>query len=62
MKEWIFSSADTLFPTFISATLIYLLVILYTRLFGLRSFSKMSSFDFAMTIAVGTLLASAIVN
>lgn len=62
MKEWIFSSADTLFPTFVSATLIYLLVILYTRLFGLRSFSKMSSFDFAMTIAVGTLLASAIVN
>lgn len=39
-----------------------LLVILYTRLFGLRSFSKMSSFDFAMTVAIGTLLASAIVN
>ncbi len=62
MKEWIFSSVDALLPTFVSAVLLYFLVILYTRIFGLRSFSKMSSFDFAMTVAVGTMLASAIVN
>ncbi|WKN45831.1 DUF421 domain-containing protein [Tunicatimonas pelagia] len=62
MKEWIFSSADELLPTLVSAVLIYTMVILYTRIFGLRSFSKMSSFDFAMTVAVGTMLASAIVN
>jgi len=62
MQEWIFSSANELLPTLVSAVLIYAMVILYTRLFGLRSFSKMSSFDFAMTVAVGTMLASAIVN
>ncbi len=62
MKEWIFSSFDVLLPTIVSAVLVYTLVILYTRLFGLRSFSKMSSFDFAMTIAVGTLLSSTIIN
>ncbi len=62
MQEWIFSSANELLPILVSAVLIYSMVILYTRIFGLRSFSKMSSFDFAMTVAVGTMLASAIVN
>ncbi|WP_439149469.1 DUF421 domain-containing protein [Sulfitobacter sp.] len=32
-------------------------IILLVRLFGLRSFSKMTNFDFVMTIAVGSLLA-----
>ena len=62
MKEWIFTSFDIVLPTIVSACLIYTLIILYTRIFGLRSFSKMSSFDFAMTIAVGSLLASTIVT
>lgn len=62
MKEWIFSSFDVLLPTVVSAVLVYGLVILYTRIFGLRSFSKMSAFDFAMTVAVGTLLSSTIIN
>jgi uncharacterized membrane protein YcaP (DUF421 family) len=62
MEEWIFSSADQLLTTLVSSGLIYAIVILYTRIFGLRSFSKMSIFDFAMTVAVGTMLASTIVN
>ena len=33
-------------------------VITYTRLAGLRSFSKMSSFDFAVTVAIGTIMGS----
>lgn len=37
-----------------------LAVILLVRLNGLRSFSKMSSFDFALTVAVGSLLAGVI--
>lgn len=43
----------------IGAIAVYLAVILATRLAGLRSFSKMSAFDFAMTVAVGSLIASA---
>ena len=62
MKDWIFTSLDIILPTIVSAILIYALIIAYTRIFGLRSFSKMSSFDFAMTIAVGSLLASTIVS
>ena len=41
---------------------IYAAVIVYTRIFGLRSFSKMSSFDFAATVAVGSTMASTMVN
>jgi uncharacterized membrane protein YcaP (DUF421 family) len=32
-------------------------IILLTRIHGLRSFSKMSGFDFAITVSVGSLLA-----
>lgn len=34
------------------------LIILLTRLAGLRSFSKMSGFDFAVTVAMGSVLAA----
>ncbi len=37
---------------------IYISTVVYTRIAGLRSFSKMSSFDFAITVAVGSLVAS----
>ena len=33
-------------------------IIVYVRLAGLRSFSKMSSFDFTVTVAFGSLLAA----
>lgn len=37
---------------------IYAALLLLTRLAGLRSFSKMSSFDFAITVAMGSVIAS----
>lgn len=46
----------------ISSVGIYIAVILFTRLSGLRSFSKMSSFDFTMTVAVGSLIATTILT
>jgi len=42
----------------LSAALMYLAIIAVVRLNGLRSFSKMSSFDFATTVATGSLLAT----
>ncbi|RYH00974.1 DUF421 domain-containing protein [Salipiger sp. IMCC34102] len=36
-------------------------VVALTRLNGLRSFSKMSGFDFAITVAVGSVLASTVI-
>lgn len=37
-------------------------VIVLTRLNGLRSFSKMSGFDFAITVATGSVLASTVMS
>lgn len=41
---------------------IYFAVIILTRICGKRSFSKMSSFDFAMTVAVGSIIATTILS
>lgn len=41
---------------------IYITLIVLTRLGGLRSFSKMSSFDFAITVAIGSVIASTILT
>ncbi len=45
-----------------SVLAIFSIIIAITRIFGLRTFAKMSSFDFASTIAVGSVLASVILN
>jgi uncharacterized membrane protein YcaP (DUF421 family) len=60
--SWISSSASTLLMVAVSSLGIYLALLLLTRLAGLRSFAKMSSFDFAITVAFGSLLASVIVT
>ena len=60
--SWITASATTAVMVVLSALGIYAALILCTRLVGLRSFSKMSSFDFAITIAIGTVLASTLLN
>jgi uncharacterized membrane protein YcaP (DUF421 family) len=55
---WIRGAGDAPLMIVLSAVALYLMLIVYTRLVGLRSFSKMSSFDFAITIAIGSILAS----
>lgn len=45
----------------LSAVAMYVAVILLTRLAGVRSFSKMSGFDFAVTVAIGSVLGSVII-
>ena len=46
----------------VSALGIYVGLLLYTRLMGLRSFAKLSSHDFAMTVGVGSILASTVLS
>lgn len=60
-EQWLTASISSLVMVAITAVCVYAAVILYTRLAGLRSFSKMSSFDFAMTVAVGSLIATTVV-
>lgn len=58
MEEYFGLSTSALLAVFLSAVGIYCTVILLTRIAGKRSFSKMSSFDFAMTIAIGSIIGS----
>ena len=53
-------SGTVLLGVLISTVGIYVGVVVLTRLLGLRSFSKMSSFDFAVTVAIGSVIASTV--
>ncbi|WP_298952580.1 DUF421 domain-containing protein [uncultured Nonlabens sp.] len=48
---------DSMPEVILGTVTIYALIILYTRIFGLKSFSKMTGFDFLNTVAIGNLLA-----
>lgn len=52
---------DLVEPIF-RAIVVVIAVVALCRLNGLRSFSKMSSFDFALTVATGSLVASTVQN
>ena len=52
------SSWDRAGLVVLSSVLMLIGIIVYVRLSGLRSFSKMSSFDFSVTVAFGSLLAA----
>ncbi len=62
MSAWFTADPISLLAIALSAVGVYTAVLVYTRLAGLRSFAKMSSFDFAMTVAVGSSLASAVLT
>jgi hypothetical protein len=60
--QWLNTSGTTLFMVLISGIGIYISLLALTRLAGLRSFSKMSSFDFATTVAFGSIIASTLLS
>lgn len=60
MENYFGISFDKVAAIIIATLLIFIAIILLTRLSGKRSFSKMSSFDFASTIAIGSIIASGI--
>lgn len=53
-----FESWDSLYKILISTLVGYVLLILLVRIFGKRSTSKMNNFDWIVTVAVGSVLAS----
>ncbi|AVR44464.1 DUF421 domain-containing protein [Christiangramia fulva] len=61
-EKWFTSDWPSLLAIILTTLGIYLAVIIFTRLAGKRSFSKMSSFDFAMTVAVGSLIATTVLS
>lgn len=62
MENWLFASGEIIGKVILSILSIFTIVIVITRISGLRTFAKMSSFDFASTIAIGSILASIVLN
>lgn len=62
MEKWLQTSPESIKNIVLCAVGIYVIVIVFTKIAGKRSFSKMSSFDFAITIAIGSILASTILS
>lgn len=62
IEDWFLSNSKTLFFIICSTLGIYISIVILTRIFGKRSFSKMSSFDFACTVAIGSIIASTLLS
>lgn len=60
LEKWLAAEWTEMGLVLLSAVVIHSAIVAYTRLAGLRSFSKMSAADFAMTVAVGSVFASTI--
>lgn len=58
MENYFGSSWGALVAIVISTFALFISIIILVRISGKRSFSKMSSFDFASTIAIGSVIAS----
>lgn len=62
MEKVFETSLESIVAICINAIGIFIAVIILTRIVGKRSFSKMSSFDFAMTVAIGSIIASTVLS
>lgn len=56
VENWLWTSWTEVWLVVVSAVAIVLTIVALIRVVGLRSLSKMSSFDFAVTIALGSVL------
>lgn len=58
--QWFTATGSEILMVFLSGVGIFLALLLFTRMAGLRSYSKMSSFDFSITVAFGSILATTV--
>ena len=62
MEDLIFSGWNGLWRTAILGVLSYVCLILFLRVSGKRTLSKMNAFDFIVTVALGSTLATILLN
>ncbi|MFV9483848.1 DUF421 domain-containing protein [Christiangramia sp. ASW11-125] len=62
MDKWFAFDIPSFVAIILTAIGIYIAIIIFTRIAGKRSFSKMSSFDFAMTVALGSMVATTVLS
>lgn len=60
--DWLTASWVSIARIAASALLIFVWLLVTVRVVGLRTFSKMASIDFAVTIAIGTVVASTVTS
>ena len=60
MENWLYANQLIIYKAALSVVAIYLIILIYSRVFGLRTFAKMTSVDFAATIAMGSIFADVI--
>ncbi len=57
-----FSDYSTLISILVKGVSIYIFIIIALKMFGKRSLAKFNAFDFIVTIALGSILASTLTN
>lgn len=60
--EWIYSSEDPILQTLIGCLIIFVVIIILTRIVGLRAFAKFTAYDFAFTVAIGSIISSTLTS
>lgn len=60
--SFLFNDWTTVFRVLFSGILIYLALVFILRIFGKRALAKMNAYDFVVTIALGSILSTTIVN
>ncbi len=60
--DWIYSNNDPLFQTLIGCAIIFVVIIVLTRIIGLRAFAKFTAYDFAFTVAIGSIISSTLTS
>jgi uncharacterized membrane protein YcaP (DUF421 family) len=60
VASWLVSSWSTVGWIVVSGVLVVAATIAIVRLIGLRSLAKMSAFDFAVTVAIGSIIAQTV--
>jgi len=59
-SSYFFKNDDLILESVLGTVLIFILIVVLTRIFGLKSFSKMTGFDFVITVAIGSILGMSI--
>ena len=60
--NWIWSGTDPLLQVLVSTPLIYVAVIVMVRISGKRTTAQMNNFDWLVTVAMGSLIASGMIS
>lgn len=62
MQHMFFESWDSIIRTFVITILAYIILVFMLRVSGKRTLSKMNAFDFVITVALGSCMATVALN